>query len=110
MVATEGVVFYLVTSTALVTFQYFQTTKSIRPIRSMKDLDGFSFQTPPRISNISRCDSDFSLGLGRSESVQKELSEIGPMCSGGKIAIQVVKGLLLLSLVTVCVVGRLVRK
>jgi hypothetical protein len=34
---------------------------------------------------LQRSDSEFSIGLGRSASIQRELSEFGPLCHTGQI-------------------------
>ena len=100
VVVSEGVVFYVISSTAVVAWQHFQGNLS-------SDRDEASYQTPP--SSMTRCDSEFSLGLGRSDSISKELSELGPMCNSGKLALQFTK-YILLSVAGIYVMTRLSKK
>ena len=82
-----GILLYLTSTCTILAMNHIQTTRLKLEESSLSIYD-----TPPRLkSDITRCDSDFSLGLGRNDSISRELNELGPMCRSGQLAFQMAK-------------------
>ena len=91
----EGSLLWIAISASAFAFLKFQRRESELEITTEKKVVKSSSKSLIKKIEIPRTESEFSIGLGRNDSVEKHLMELGTLCDDGQIILNISKRIIL---------------